>query len=75
MKPRDSKPTKDSSLTAKVSVDTLEVGTVAGVGVLSTPYEEKQPLDLQPKDKPSVEIHTTSYLPENQYRPPVKIEI
>ena len=64
MKPRDSKPTKDSSLTAKVSVDTLEVGTVAGVGVLSTPYEEKQPLDLQPKDKPSVEIHTTSYLPE-----------
>ena len=56
--------TKDSSLTAKVSVDTLEVGTVAGVGVLSTPLEEKQPLDLQPKDEPSVEIHTTSYLPE-----------
>ena len=61
MKPIDSKPTKDSSLTAKVSVDTLEVGTVASVGVLPTPLEEKQLLDLQHKHELTVEIDTASY--------------
>ena len=40
---------------------TLEVGAVEGVGVLPTPYEEKQPLDLQHKHELTVEIDTASY--------------
>ena len=51
------------------------MGTVAGVGVLSTPLEEKQPLNLQPKDEPSVEIHTTSYLPETSTDHQLKLRL